>query len=206
MNITIRKFEKRDIPNKVKWINDPQNNFYLHYDLPLEINKTEVWFDGNENRTDRFDAVIEVDECPVGLIGLLSIDKKNKKAEYYVTIGEQDYKGKGVAKQATIQLLKFAFSKLKLNRVYLYTEVENIAAVRLYERLGFKQEGLLVNDLFSNGRFVDRYIFGVTKNDFYHRKQSFLFLIHIPILQDILIRYEFVPELLWKMMELSLLF
>ena len=169
MNITIRKFEKRDIPNKVKWINDPQNNFYLHYDLPLEINKTEVWFDGNENRTDRFDAVIEVDECPVGLIGLLSIDKKNKKAEYYVTIGEQDYKGKGVAKQATIQLLKFAFSKLKLNRVYLYTEVENIAAVRLYERLGFKQEGLLVNDLFSNGRFVDRYIFGVTKNDFYHR-------------------------------------
>ena len=29
--ITIRKFEEKDIPNKVKWINDNNNNSYLHY-------------------------------------------------------------------------------------------------------------------------------------------------------------------------------
>ena len=56
--VTIRKFEFDDIPNKVKWINNPLVNRYLHYDLPLEIKKTEEWFIANQNRSDRFDAVI----------------------------------------------------------------------------------------------------------------------------------------------------
>ena len=71
MQISIRKFEESDIPNKVKWINDPRNNTYLHYELPLEIKKTEKWFEANKNRTDRYDAIILCDEIPVGLIGLL---------------------------------------------------------------------------------------------------------------------------------------
>ena len=79
MQVTIRKFEKIDIPKKVEWINNPANNRYLHYDLPLEIKKTESWFDQNAEKDDRFDAVIEADGVPVGLIGLLTIDLKNKK-------------------------------------------------------------------------------------------------------------------------------
>lgn len=168
MKVSIRKFEAYDIPNKVRWINDPRNNVFLHYDLPLEIPKTKIWFENNKNRTDRYDAVIEADGKPVGLIGLLSIDHKNKKAEYYVTIGERDYLGKGVARRASKLLLEYAFSGLGLNRVYLYVETENTSAVRSYEGIGFKREGVLKNDLFSKGRYVDRYVYGMIKKDFYH--------------------------------------
>ena len=35
MPVTIRRFEKRDIPDKVTWVNDTENNRFLHYDLPL---------------------------------------------------------------------------------------------------------------------------------------------------------------------------
>lgn len=172
MNVSIRKFEKRDIPNKVKWINDPANNAFLHYDLPLEVGKTEAWFEKNKDRTDRYDAVIEVDGTPVGLIGLLSVDHTNKKAEYYVTLGEREYLGRGIAGRASRLLLEYAFTELGLNRVYLHTEVDNTAAIRSYERIGFCKEGLLKNDLFSKGRFVDRYVYGITKKDFYHRQDT----------------------------------
>ena len=168
MSVSIRRFEKKDIPNKVKWINDPENNTFLHYDLPLEIGKTESWFEKNKDRTDRYDAVIDVNSIPVGLIGLLSIDKKNKKAECYITIGEREYLGKGIAYKATNLLLEYAFTDLGLNCVYLFTEVDNIAAVRLYKRAGFKCEGILKDDLFYKGRFVDRYIYGITKKDYCH--------------------------------------
>lgn len=166
MQISIRKFLKKDIPNKVKWINDPLNNTFLHYDLPLSVEKTEIWFENNKNRNDRFDAVIEVDGIAVGLIGLISIDSKDSKAEYYVTLGERDYLGKGIAFKASKLLLEYAFKKLKLNRVYLYTECENIFAVKLYERIGFKREGVLLQDLFSKGHYVDRYVYGISKRDF----------------------------------------
>ena len=166
MNVSIRKFEKRDIPDKVKWINDPLNNTYLHYDLPLEADKTEAWFEKNKDRTDRFDAVIEVDNKPVGLIGLLEIDRKHKKAEYYVTLGERAYLGKGIAYRASKLLLHYAFDILGLKRVYLYTETENTAAVRSYERIGFRRDGILKGDLFSRGRYVDRYIYGITQAEY----------------------------------------
>lgn len=172
MQISIRQFKKEDIPNKVKWINDPENNQYLHYDLPLEIEKTEAWFEKNKERTDRYDAVIEADGISVGIIGLLSIDLKNKKAEYYITIGNRDYRGKNIAVEASRKLLQYAFNTLGLKRVYLYTESDNIAAVRCYEKIGFKREGLIKQDLFTKGRYVDRYIYGITSDDFYGHKPT----------------------------------
>ena len=39
-NILIRKFKYEDIEAKVRIINDEKNNRFLHYDLPLEYNKT----------------------------------------------------------------------------------------------------------------------------------------------------------------------
>ncbi len=167
MQISIRPFTEHDIADKVRWINDPRNNRYLHYDLPLEEEKTLRWFHANKDRTDRYDAVIELDRKPVGVIGLLGIDRKNSKAEYYITLGEPAAGGKGVAYEASRQLLIYAFEELGLNRVYLYTERENRRAQRLFERVGFRKEGLIRDDLFSRGQFVDRFAYGVTKEQFF---------------------------------------
>ncbi len=166
MQISIRKFQASDIPNKVKWINNPENNKYLHYDLPLEADKTLAWFEKNKDRKDRFDAVIDVDGMPVGLVGLLGIDEKNRKAEIYVALGETDYKGKGVAHKAILLTLDYAFKNLMLNRVYLFTEKDNIAAQKLFEKSGFEKEGLLKDDLIYNGRKVDRFVYGLSAEKF----------------------------------------
>ncbi len=157
MKISIRKFEKGDIPAKVKWINDPQNNAYLHYDLPLEVEKTERWFTANKDRTDRYDATILCDEIPVGLIGLLSIS--NGKAEYYITMGEPEYKGKGIAKQASLLLMDFARETLKLKTIELYTEVDNVGAQHLFERIGFVKKGIAKASAINRGKSVDRFYY-----------------------------------------------
>ena len=165
MQVSIRKFDRSDIPKKVEWINDSRNNRFLHYDFPLCVEKTEKWFDTNSDRTDRWDAVMEADGIPVGTLGLLSIDRKNLKAEFYIAMGEVDYKGKGVAKQASILLLRHAFEVLGLNRIYLFTESENIPAQRLFEKIGFSREGLLKQDIMSHGRLVDRMVYSFLKED-----------------------------------------
>lgn len=172
MKVTIRKFEEKDIRNKVKWINDKRNNEYLHYDLPLEYEKTLNWFKKNEDRIDRYDAIIEVDGISVGLIGLLSIDDKNSKAEYYITMGEQAYKGKGVAKIASKLLLEYAFKKINLNKVYLFIESNNINAQRFFEKIDFIKEGLLRQDIKTIDGLTDRYIYGICESDYYKKKLS----------------------------------
>lgn len=165
MEITIRKFEKTDIPKKVEWINNPENNQYLHYDIPICVEKTEKWFDSHLGEKTRYDAVIEVDGVPVGTIGLLEIDRKNSKAEYYIAMGETAYKGKGIAKEASRLILEYGFEELGLNRIYLFTEVENVAAQKLFERVGFVREGVIRQDIISHGKYVDRIAYRFLRED-----------------------------------------
>ena len=120
----------------------------------------------NKENPNRYDAVIEYGTVPVGLIGLLNIDRKNLKAEYYIVIGEKDYRGLGIAKRASLKLLKYAFEELKLNKIYLYTEVDNVSAQKMFEKVGMRKEGLLKDDLYYNNRYVDRYIYGICYGEY----------------------------------------
>lgn len=165
MNISLKKFTAADISNKVRWINDKSNNMYLHYELPLEIEKTQRWFESIKNRSDRYDAVIEADGVSIGVIGLLNIDIVNLKAEYYITLGEGSYKRKGISYIASQQLLKYAFEVLKLNKVYLNVDADNVAACNLYEKLGFRCEGVFKEDILHREKLIDRKRYAILKKE-----------------------------------------
>ena len=163
--VTLRDFEEFDIDNKIVWINNPNNNVYLHYDIPLEYDKTLNWFK-NKNNDIRCDLVIECNGVPVGLIGLIGIDGINNKAEYYICIGEQNYKGKGIAKKATIMLLEYGFNKLGLNKIWLNVDSDNTAACHLYEKSGFVCEGEFKEELWHRGRYIDRKRYAILRENF----------------------------------------
>ena len=162
-SVRIRPFNQSDVPLKVKWINDPNNNRYLHYNLPLTEEKTYQWFE-NLDKSKRFDATILYRGRPVGIIGVLSIE--NQVGEYYITIGEASTKGKGVAFEASKQLLDHAFSELGLEQIYLSTEVNNVRAQRLFEKLGFIKKELRQADIKNKGKLVDRFFYILNKEDY----------------------------------------
>ena len=165
-NISIRNFDLSDIEAKIKIINDKNNNRFLHYDLPLEYEKTTNWFNNIKDRKDRLDLTVLYDRDIAGFIGLLGIDYKNKKAEYYICIDKQ-YSGKGIGTISSQLLLDYAFNELNLQKIYLYTEETNVKAQHLFEKVGFKKEGFLENDIIYNGRNVNRYIYGICRGDYH---------------------------------------
>lgn len=160
-NICIREFAENDIANKVRWINDEKNNRYLHYDLPLSIEKTMAWFQNKAEN--RLDCVIEYNGIPVGLIGLLNIDNKSQKVEFYISMGRDDFKRKGIATHSTKLLLSYAFNELKMNKIYLNVDEDNIAACSLYEKVGFTLEGRFIQDLFHRGKLINRLRYAILK-------------------------------------------
>ena len=163
-DVKIRKFEFKDINNKISWINNPENNRYLHYDLPLEYKKTCKWFESIKNNNDRLDAVIEYKGSPVGIVGLLNIDYKNKKCEEYITLGETSLKRKGISTKALELICSYAFNDLNLKKVVAFVEYEN-PSLYLHTKVGFKIEGFLRNDLIVGNESVDRFILGLTEQD-----------------------------------------
>lgn len=167
-NVTLRKFTADDVESKVKWINDPVNNEFLHYNIPLDVEKTHQWFENTKDNQNRHDMIIEYGGVPVGVIGIINIG--NKKGEYYITLGEHDYRRRGISYEATKLVLDFAFNKLGLQKVWLCVDEKNVAARKLYEKVGFSQEGLLRKDIYFKGEMINRCMYGILREEWINKK------------------------------------
>lgn len=152
----------------MEWRNKPEIRKCFFTTVLLTRSGQEAWYDNSLKRSDKKLFVIETkDAIPIGTIGLDHIDLKNRKAELgNMLIGDLSYWGQGLGSDASLTLLKFAFDKLKLNRVYLQVYTWNKNAIRAYEKCNFKVEGILRQNIHSQGKFQDVVLMSVLLEDF----------------------------------------
>lgn len=138
MQVQIRPLQEQDAYTSVQWRNDPEVFKYTGntYDHEIKIDSELAWIHKVIANPNDYRCAILVDGVYVGNIYLTDID--GEAAEYHIFIGNKDYWGKGVAKQASFLILEYAFTVLKLKSVHLSVRKENKAAVKLYEKLGFR--------------------------------------------------------------------
>ena len=135
--VRIRPLVRDDAKAVVAWRNRPEVAAELFSATAPTIEGHLAWFDTLCRRTDRLEFIIELDEQPVGTIGLSALDFGRGEAEYGILLGEPAARGKGVALLASQALLRYAFSDLAMGLIRLELFADNVAARRLYDRLGF---------------------------------------------------------------------
>ncbi len=97
---------------------------------------------------------------PVGSVYFRDIDKTHNKAEYGIFLGEDDAEGKGYGTEACGLACDYAFSALKLHRIFLRAFSDNARAIASYEKNGFQKEALLKDDVFVDGSYRDIVLMG----------------------------------------------
>jgi ribosomal-protein-alanine N-acetyltransferase len=102
----------------------------------------------------------------VGNIELSGIDWVHRKATYSILIGDRAMWGKGYGFEASALLLRHAFGKLNLHRIELGVHEDNVAARKLYEKLGFREEGRLRQAFLRDGKFRDIIVMGLLAEEF----------------------------------------
>ncbi|PJA47102.1 N-acetyltransferase [Candidatus Uhrbacteria bacterium CG_4_9_14_3_um_filter_36_7] len=155
--ITVRLHRREDIPYRVKWMNNPKVNKFIGDRLGSKTTLKEqtVWFSNyQKDKTKKFFTICD-QKKPIGFMGLKNISKENRNAELFILIGEDNYRGKGIGKIAMQWLLNYGFQKCKLHKINLGVIKDNIPAVKLYKSLGFKIEGVMKDEVCSNGRYYD---------------------------------------------------
>jgi ribosomal-protein-alanine N-acetyltransferase len=100
----------------------------------------------------------------LGHFNIFDADIDHRKAQIGYWLSEK-YNGKGYASKALSSLVGFGFSVLNLHRLEATTATTNGSSVRLLERVGFKREGLLRECYWSNGKFVDDYLYSLLVTD-----------------------------------------
>lgn len=158
--ITLREINRADLLLINKWRNNEKLIEFLganHLFITKEID--DKWFDDYlTKRKENVRCAILEDDRMVGVVYLTSIDRINRSAEYHIMIGADMDRGKGYGYQGSLLILKHAFEDLNLNRVQLTVLENNEPAVKMYEKLGFKKEGLLRETVFKKGEYKNQLI------------------------------------------------
>ena len=155
--IKIRRHLEKDIPLRVKWLNNPSVNRYVGEEVGkrTSIKIEKEWFSAyKKDKSKKFFTICD-DSKPIGLVGLSNISKCNKNADLFIIIGEDEYRGKGIGKIAGKWIIDYGFNKLKLHKINLGVMKNNVPAIKLYKSLGFVIEGVMKDEVFYRGKFYD---------------------------------------------------
>ena len=140
---------------------------WMHWAVELDSNGTreyllradEAWNSGHDRA---FTLFLEGEAC--GQCSLDQADPLNKSAEigYWM---RSDLCGQGLMTEAAAAVINFGFSREGLHRIELRAGVGNDASIRIAEKLGFREEGLLRDASRGQNGWHDCRVFGLLVTD-----------------------------------------
>lgn len=156
-------------PIYVNWLNDEEVCKYnSHHVFPYTIELAMEYVKHvRSQKSDLVLAIVAKDSgMHIGNISLQNIHPVYRNAEYAIILGDKNYWGKGIAKEASKMIIQHGFSALNLHRIYCGTSAENMPMQKLALALGFKEEGRRKDAMFKNGAFVDMIEYGLLRENF----------------------------------------
>ncbi len=158
-----------DIEPMAAWRNDPEVSKYFFDPRQVSVEEQRRWVEHLHGRRDELLFIIAPavnSDRPVGSVGFTEIDLENKRAEFGRFLIEPSSRGKGFGSEALFLSLRYAFSDLKLRRLYLEVYEWNASARSLYERFGFKFEGILRDHIYRDGHYHNAARYGLLEPEF----------------------------------------
>ncbi len=121
----------------VAWMNDPKVNVYLESRGNYTLERLKSYIE-QQHQSEIYFWGIHLKESNKH-IGNIKIDPINENSgEYGILMGDHSNWGKGYAKEASLTIIDYCFNKLKLSKITLGVVEDNLAAVKLYEKMGFQ--------------------------------------------------------------------
>lgn len=168
--VFLRALEIEDYKLISKWRNDINVTRYLCGNAYFVSSEREKKSIENKILDDSRNLYLGVclieDERIIGYVQINNIDLRNQKAEWGGTlIGERGLLGKGYGEEASRLLLKFLFEQYPINKCYGYCLSEHPVTASLFEKFGFRKDGVLRQEVFKNGEFKDILLYSILRNE-----------------------------------------
>lgn len=115
----------------------------------------EKWIQRYADSSDAFLLVIvNQNNESLGYISLQNLDIPSRSIRFGIVIS-LGHQGKGVGFLALTELTKLCAGELHIKKIVLDVLPANKNAIKLYEKFGFRHQGISQNKLKVDGRFVD---------------------------------------------------
>jgi len=140
----------------------PQSNQQLDaYVKDFEESNEKILFAIRTNDTEKL----------IGIAGFDEIIWSNGVATVFIGIGDANDHGKGLGTEAMALLLDFGFNELNFHRIQLSVISYNQAAIKMYESLGFIQEGTYREFICRDGKRFDLQLYGLLNHEWRNQNE-----------------------------------
>ncbi|RLQ92464.1 GNAT family protein [Planomicrobium sp. Y74] len=156
----IRNAERADAARLVNLIADAEKSGFMMFEpgerqiSPEQLSKRIEAMEQDEKSAI---LLAEDNEELKGYLFIIGNNAQRKSHSVYLAIGiRESSRGQGVGTRLFEQLDAWAIEK-KIRRLELTVMIHNRAGIALYQKAGFKIEGIKKNSLKVNGEYIDEY-------------------------------------------------
>lgn len=135
-------------------------------DLEKERAKAEKGFSMFNKSMLIFHLVDRSSDTVIGWCGYHTWFREHRRAEIGYMLFSEEFYGKGLMSEAVKEVIRYGFETMKLNRIDALVGPENHASLKIVDKFGFKQEGVLRHHYFTKERFEDSVYFGLLAEEY----------------------------------------
>ena len=169
--VRLRGVEPADAEHFVRWSLDSEAARYLDFVWPpiSDAAQRAVVAEDSLRRSMKDDAfdwvIVNLDGKPVGTINTHTCLPRNGTFSYGIFV-DREHQQHGYASEAISLVLRWYFHELRYQKVTVGVSADNVASLRLHEKLGFVREGTLRRMVFTDGGYCDMVWWGMTREEF----------------------------------------
>lgn len=164
--IYLRPHEMRDKDVLLEGANEPEGARLTGTHATFTMAQIEAYIGRNSTDEGRAGWVICLpDDTVVGEVVINEIDADNRSANIRIALFNARYFGQGYGSKAMRLAIDYGFKVLKLHRISLGVFAFNPRAIHVYEKLGFKREGVFRDSLFWDGEYHDEHRMSILEHE-----------------------------------------
>lgn len=172
----LRKLSLLDSGKMLEWMKDEEVTKYFHNDFSLMTQQdVESYIKKSFTERNQHFAISSDRGEYLGTISLKNIDYSSRNAEYAVVLSHECI-GHNVATMATDAILMYAFTELKLEKVYFNVVSQNVRAIKFYKKYGFSYEGKFQQHIMIKNLLADLEWYCIFKDDFLNKDKNYKLL------------------------------
>ena len=167
-NIYLKPTERTDLEHFQKWTNDSEVRKLIGEVTPMNEKDLDAYYERLTQDKSRiwFTIVLKKDNRIIGETGLLRMFHLWRNTDLSIILGEKDTWGKGYGTEAIMLLLDYAFGYLNFHRVSIGVVGFNNKALKFYEKIGFKKEGIQRDGYYYDHKYHDFVMMSILENEF----------------------------------------
>lgn len=175
--LTLRQFQAADLETFFAYRNDPDVARYQGWEYPYPRVKAMEFIQemstANPEHHNWLQVALELKSTGqlIGDVAFFIKREDDRQAMIGYSLA-RSYWGNGYIFEAVSCLLTFLFEEFGLHRVTAECDVDNISSWRLLEKLGFRREAHLIENIFYKGAYGSEYHYAILAREWMERQLS----------------------------------